>query len=62
MEAILLCEELSIHFPRTDQELERAAKDFTALSTAGVIDGCVACIDGTLLCIQTPSPSETGGM
>lgn len=62
MEAILVCERLSIHFPTTDEELEIAANDFKSLSTAGVIDGCVACIDGILLRIQTPSPSETGNV
>ena len=27
-----------------------------------MIDGCVACVDGLLLCIQTPSSSETGNV
>jgi hypothetical protein len=42
MEAILLCDELSIHFPMTYEKLEEAANDFESLSTNGVIGGCVA--------------------
>jgi hypothetical protein len=43
-------------------ELEEAASAFKAHSTGGVIDGCVACVDGLLLQIQTPSPNETGNV
>ena len=62
MEAILLCDLLSIHFPTTEEELEIAVSDFKSLSTNGVIDGCVACVDGILLRIQTPASSETGNV
>jgi hypothetical protein len=62
MKAILLCEELSIHFPTTSKELQIAADNYKALSTNGVIDGCVACVDGLLLRIQTPSASENGNL
>jgi hypothetical protein len=62
MKAILLCDALLIHFPTTDNELQTAVDDFKALSTNGVIDGCVACVDGLLLRIQTPSSSETGNV
>jgi hypothetical protein len=62
MTAILLSEALSIHFPTTDEELQNAANDFKSLSTNGVIDGCVACVDGILLRIQTPPSSATGNV
>jgi hypothetical protein len=61
MEAILLCDVLSIHFPTTDNELKIATSDFKSLSTNEVIDGCVACVDDILHDrIQTPASSETG--
>jgi hypothetical protein len=60
MTAILLSEALSIHFPTTDEELQNAANDFKSLSTNGVIDGCVVCVDGMLHRIQTPPLSATG--
>ena len=31
-----------------------------SILTSGVIDGCVACLDGLLVQIQPPSPDETG--
>jgi hypothetical protein len=33
---------------------------FSTISTDGVINGCVGCIDGLLVKIRTPQPSETG--
>ena len=62
IEAILLCDALSYSLPTTVNEIEEAANGFKALSTHGVIDGCVACMDGLLLSIQTPARDETGNV
>ena len=60
MEAILDCDELSYKFPSTEEEVNDAAKEFKKLSSNNMMKGCVACMDGFLLRIQTPSSSETG--
>jgi hypothetical protein len=62
IDAILMCDELAYSFPSTDKEIEKVAHDFTSKSTNGVIDGCIACLDGLLLRIQTPSFNETGNV
>jgi hypothetical protein len=50
-----------IHFQHLENELSNAAAEFKATSRFGAaIDGCVACLDGLLLPIQTPCASETG--
>ena len=48
-----------ISFPTTTRDLETAANNFKSLSSNGVIDGCVACLDGFLLPITTPFSNET---
>jgi DDE superfamily endonuclease len=58
--AILQVDELAFSFQETADELSKAAADFKEISSYGVIDGCVACLDGLLLPIQTPRASETG--
>jgi hypothetical protein len=58
--AILQVNELAFSFPTTANELSKAAADYKSISSYGVIDGCVACLDGLLLPIQTPRASETG--
>jgi hypothetical protein len=60
--AILRCNQLTITFPETTEQFEESAREFQALSTGGVVDGCVACIDGMLLSVQTPSTDETGNV
>jgi len=60
--AVLQCNQLAIKFPRSVDEIEQSAKSFRNFSTDGVIDGCVACLDGMLLPIQTPSSTETGNV
>ena len=62
MEAILLCDELQISFPSTDTELQTAADGFKSISSHGVVDGCIGCLDGILLKIQTPSAKEAGNV
>jgi hypothetical protein len=58
--AILQVDELQYSFPSSNDELCQACNDFKEISSHGVIDGCVACLDGLLLPIQTPSTTETG--
>ena len=62
MNAILQCDRLKYIFPTTAQEIEQSIKEFAEISTNQVIDGCVGCIDGFLLQIQTPSATETGNV
>ncbi len=62
IDAILQCNGLEIKFPKLQGEIEECAQKFKSISTDGVIDGCVACIDGMLLPIRTPSSNETGNV
>ena len=47
---------LKINVPTTEEELQKSAAEWTALSSAfGIYDGCVGAIDGWLCCINAPS-------
>jgi len=46
MDAILASADLAYKFPETEQELNEAAQGFEALSSQGVIKGCMASLDG----------------
>ena len=56
--AINESEALSYKFPTSPQEVEEAAQSFKAISSNGVIEGCVAAIDGILIKTITPSRKE----
>ena len=43
-------------------ELDQASKEWEKLSTDGVMNGCVGCMDSLLLQIQTPGSNETGNV
>lgn len=58
--AIRHCHTLDISFPDSEDDVSTAAQNFQQISSAGIIDGCVGCLDGMLLRIQTPSTDETG--
>jgi hypothetical protein len=60
--AIVLCESLAFSFPTTEADLQAAADGFKSISSNGVIDGCIACVDGILLKIQTPREAEVGNV
>ena len=62
MDAILLCDEFQISFPSTETDLQAAADGFKSISSHGIIDGCVGCVDGILLKIQTPASKEVGNV
>ena len=62
MDAILLCDEFEISFPSTETDLQAAADGFKSISSHGIIDGCVGCLDGILLKIQTPTSKEVGNV
>ena len=62
MDVIMSCNQLAYSFPTTAHEIQQAVEDFKQHCTNGVIDGCVACLDGLLVRIQTPSSSETGNV
>ena len=62
MKAILLSDELAISFPSNNTDLEAAAEGFKSISSHGIVDGCVGCLDGILLKILTPSSKEVGNV
>jgi hypothetical protein len=59
MDAIMKVPELAYHFPTDYQE---AANNFQSISSHEAIAGCVACVDGYFLKIQTPDASETANV
>ncbi len=58
IDAIISYDELSFHFSKTPLEIERAALGFKAISLNGIMDGCVAAMDGILIKTKTPSTSQ----
>ena len=56
--AIITCAELRCHFPTGKEEPEKAASDFNAISTHGVIKDCVGALDGLLVETVAPSSKE----
>ena len=62
IKAILICNALAYAFPRQHEDIERAANEFKSISYNGAIPGCVACVDGFLVQIKTPSSNETGNV
>ena len=60
--AINECEALAYKFPTSPQEVEDAAQSFKAISSNGVIESCVAAIDGILIKTITPSRKEVGNV
>jgi hypothetical protein len=62
IDAILRVDELAYHFPSTDDDILQAARGFSLVSSHNIVQGCVACVDGMLLRIDTPCQSETGNV
>ena len=62
VDAILYCGTLAYHFPNTAREISEAAGGFKEHSSNGILDGCVGCLDGLLVRIQTPSAREVGNV
>ena len=60
--AIIECDALAYKFPTTPMEVERAAQDFKAISSHGVMEGCVAAMDGILIKTITPAKSQVGNV
>ncbi len=58
IDAISCCSELKIKFPALE-ELHKSAHEFHQCSGEGVLNGCVAALDGWLCCIRIPSAQET---
>ena len=59
VEAILRLEQLAIRFPTTPEAIEKSVQGFKEISREGIVDGCVACVDGFLVPITVPSSDET---
>ena len=60
--AIKKVEELRIKFPKAEDGWKKVAAGFANISSASIIDGCVGCVDGILLHIETPTKKEAGNI
>ena len=60
--AINACDALSYNFPTTPLEVEHTATSFHSISKDGLMEGCVAALDGLLLKINVPRKSEVGNV
>jgi len=58
--AINKCPSLSYNLPTTPHEIEVASEEFKSISSHGVMEGCVAAIDGILLRTITPPKKSVG--
>ena len=58
MRAICLLERLKIKLPTTPEELNDLKGRFATKSSHHIMQGCVAALDGWLLCIKTPSSRD----
>ena len=56
--AIYECDALAYKFPTTPLEVECAARNFKAISSNGVMEGCVTAMDGILIKTITPARSQ----
>ncbi len=55
------CPELAIKFPTLESDLKLAALLFKVKSHGGMLNGCIAALDGWLCRIKVPSMHEKGG-
>jgi DDE superfamily endonuclease len=62
LKAIVNCKPLAPHFPRTKEECASAALEFRSISWKGAIKNCVGAIDGYLLSINLPPPTDTANV
>ena len=60
--AIVLCDQLIINFPQTDDEIGRAIAGFASISTECAIKNCVGVVDGYLMRIRVPSKKEVSNV
>ncbi|EEY63252.1 uncharacterized protein PITG_15487 [Phytophthora infestans T30-4] len=60
MFAIFGLRELKIVFPDSESDREVVMNDFEAISSSGIISGCVGCVDGWLCVIKAPSAEDAG--
>jgi hypothetical protein len=58
IDAINACPGLSIKFPLILSELVNSAKDFCSISSHGIMNGCVAALDGWICRIWVPPANE----
>jgi hypothetical protein len=58
VDAINACPLLSIKFPMTPSELLWSATDFNSLNSHGILNGCVAALDGWLCHIHAHPATE----
>ena len=55
MDAILNCKNLHYHFPSTPEAFDEVSAGFADITSNGLIQGCVGCMDGLLLRISAPT-------
>ena len=59
--AVNRCPELDIKMPATRHDIEKVANEFSEVSTARLVRGCVGCIDGFLAIIKRPTMKDCSG-
>ena len=55
MRAIMMCDDLSYSFPTDIDEIETSSSKFSQCCHKEAVNGCVACVDGYFLEIDTPT-------
>ena len=55
VDAILNCKNLHYHFPSTPEAFDEVSAGFADITSNGLIQGCVGCMDGLLLRISAPT-------
>src|SRR5688500_10454447 len=58
LKAIIREPSLQMHFPSNEEEYKATSIAFQSRSYNGLISGCVGCVDGWLILIQTPRKDE----
>jgi hypothetical protein len=58
--ALISHPDLKIQFPSDEQALRESAREFTRLSSGGMLTGCVGALDGWLCPIKVPRKKEVG--
>ena len=62
MDAIILCPELGLIFPKSVAECQQVAGGFASISTGNAITNCVGAIDGFLMPIKVPTKAEVSNV
>jgi hypothetical protein len=63
IDAVVKCTHpsLAISFPETESDIETMTSGFRRLSSCGLFEGCIGCIDGWLCRVRAPPQKDTQG-